>query len=75
MMGRPELAATFTKLALWSQTQFRRIVYLDADMMVLKNLDGLFDIDLPKSSVAAVPELGFPDTFNSECNASASFPL
>lgn len=63
-MGRSELASTFTKLALWSQTQFRRIIYLDADTMVLRNLDHLFD--LPKDvTFAAAPELGFPDTFNS----------
>lgn len=65
MMGRSELADTFSKLALWSQMQFRRIVYLDADMMVLRNLDELFEIDLVEGYVAAAPELGFPDTFNS----------
>lgn len=39
-------ANTWTKLALFDQTQFSRLVYLDADMLVLKNCDELFDLDL-----------------------------
>jgi glycogenin glucosyltransferase len=62
VMGRPDLAFAFTKIALWKQTQFRKIVYLDADVVALRALDELFDID---ASFAAAPDIGWPDAFNS----------
>ncbi|PVH96754.1 glycosyltransferase family 8 protein [Periconia macrospinosa] len=61
LMGRPDLVYCFTKIALWRQTQFRKIVYLDADVVALRNLDELFDIDAP---FAAAPDIGWPDAFN-----------
>lgn len=61
-MGRPDLASTFTKIALWKQTQFRKIVYLDGDTLPLRAPEELFDLDVP---FAAAPELGYPDCFNS----------
>jgi glycogenin len=64
MIGRPDLATTLTKLNLWSLEQYARVVFLDADTLVLQNIDHLFD--LPKDiTFAASPELGFPDCFNS----------
>ena len=33
----------YSKLNMWNMTQFDKIVYLDADMVVLHNLDELFD--------------------------------
>ncbi|KAL6709357.1 glycogenin glucosyltransferase [Coniothyrium glycines] len=62
LMGRPDLSFAFTKIALWRQTQFRKIVYLDADVVALRALDELFDI---KASFAAAPDIGWPDAFNS----------
>ncbi|KAI8936649.1 hypothetical protein NX059_007047 [Plenodomus lindquistii] len=62
LMGRPDLSYAFTKVALWRQTQFRKIVYLDADVVALRALDELFDIDAP---FAAAPDIGWPDAFNS----------
>jgi glycogenin glucosyltransferase len=61
-MGRPDLGFAFTKIALWRQTQFRKIVYLDADVVALRALDELFDLDVP---FAAAPDIGWPDAFNS----------
>jgi glycogenin len=61
-MSRADLVATFTKIALWQQTQFRKIIYLDADTLPLRALDELFDLS---ASFAAAPEIGFPDCFNS----------
>lgn len=61
-MHRPDLITTFTKIELWRQTQFRKIVYLDADTVALKAPDELF---AEKSSFAAVPDIGWPDCFNS----------
>jgi glycogenin len=44
--------------------QYERVLYLDADTLVLANLDHLFA--LPRSIYFATsPELGFPDCFNS----------
>lgn len=62
VMGRPDLSYAFTKIALWRQTQFRKIVYLDADVVALRALDELFDIE---ASFAAAPDIGWPDAFNS----------
>jgi glycogenin len=61
-MGRPDLSFAFTKIALWRQTQFRKVVYLDADVVALRALDELFDLDVP---FAAAPDIGWPDAFNS----------
>lgn len=38
LIGRPDLHATLTKLRLWDLTQYDRVVYLDADTLVLANL-------------------------------------
>ncbi|KAL5374615.1 hypothetical protein DPSP01_011797 [Paraphaeosphaeria sporulosa] len=62
LMGRPDLLYAFTKIALWRQTRFRKIVYLDADVVALRSLDELFEIDAP---FAAAPDVGWPDAFNS----------
>lgn len=62
LMDRPDLASTFTKIALWRQTYYRRIVYIDADVVALRAPDELFHLD---SSFAAVPDVGWPDCFNS----------
>jgi glycogenin glucosyltransferase len=61
LMGRPDLHSTFTKITLWKQTQFRRIVYMDADMVALRAPDELFD--LPQD-FSASPDIGWPDIFN-----------
>ncbi|KZF22211.1 glycosyltransferase family 8 protein [Xylona heveae TC161] len=62
LMDRPDLNATFTKIALWRQQQFRKIVYIDADVVTLRAPDELFELD---TSFAAVPDVGWPDCFNS----------
>ena len=61
-MDRPDLSSTFTKIALWKQTQFKRVVYLDADIVTLRAPDELFDLE---SEFAAAPDIGWPDCFNS----------
>lgn len=60
-MNRPDLSSTFTKINLWKQLQFRKIVYVDADMVALRAPDELFD--LPQAFSAA-PDIGWPDIFN-----------
>jgi glycogenin glucosyltransferase len=61
LMDRPDLHSTFTKITLWKQIQFRRIVYADADMVAIRAPDELFD--LPQAFSAA-PDIGWPDIFN-----------
>ncbi|KAI4165332.1 MAG: hypothetical protein LQ342_001200 [Letrouitia transgressa] len=62
LMQRPGLNSTFTKIALWRQTQYQKIVYLDADTVILRAPDELFD---EPTDFAAVPDIGWPDCFNS----------
>lgn len=54
-------ASTFTKLRVWEQVDYDKIVYLDADTIVLRNIDELFD----RPSFAAAPDFFLPDRFNS----------
>lgn len=42
LLKRPELGQTFTKVQVWTLTQFRKCVFLDADTLVLANIDDLF---------------------------------
>lgn len=65
-LGRAELTVTYSKILLWSLTEFRQIIYLDADTLPLKSLDHLFDeySSLPNTTVAAAPDIGWPDLFN-----------
>lgn len=61
-MGRPDLAGAFTKIHLWNQTQFSKIVYLDADTVALRAPEELFDVP---HDFSAAPDIGWPDIFNS----------
>ena len=60
-MGRPDLLFTLTKLQIWRQTQYSKVLFLDADTLVLKNVDHLFERD----ELSAAPDSGWPDCFNS----------
>ncbi|KAL4779680.1 hypothetical protein BJX76DRAFT_351597 [Aspergillus varians] len=62
LMERPDLIATFTKIELWRQTQFKRIVYIDADVVSIRSPDELLELDV---DFAAAPDVGWPDCFNS----------
>jgi alpha-N-acetylglucosamine transferase len=46
-------AEVWTKLAAWGLTEFERVVFLDADMLVTKNMDELFSLHLPDGAIAA----------------------
>ncbi|KAI1468669.1 glycosyltransferase family 8 protein [Daldinia caldariorum] len=61
LMGRADLHSAFTKINLWQQTQFRKIVYIDADVVAYRAPDELFDLPHPFS---AAPDIGWPDLFN-----------
>ncbi|OTB15618.1 glycosyltransferase family 8 protein [Daldinia sp. EC12] len=61
LMGRADLHSAFTKIKLWQQTQFRKIVYIDADVVAYRAPDELFELPHPFS---AAPDIGWPDLFN-----------
>lgn len=61
LLGRPELGPTFTKLRLWQLTQFDKVVFMDADTLVLHNIDDLFE----REELSACADVGWPDCFNS----------
>lgn len=61
LMNRTDLHSAFTKINLWKQTQFRKIVYIDSDVVAYRAPDELFDIPHPFS---AAPDIGWPDLFN-----------
>jgi len=61
LLKRPELGITFTKLHCWRLTQFTKCVFVDADCLVLKNVDDLFE----REEFSAAADVGWPDCFNS----------
>ncbi|XP_077199438.1 glycogenin-2 isoform X2 [Paroedura picta] len=61
LLKRPELGVTFTKLHCWTLTQYNKCVFMDADTLVLCNVDELFD----REEFSAAPDSGWPDCFNS----------
>jgi glycogenin len=61
-MDRPDLISTFTKIELWRQTQYRQIVYIDADVVAIRAPNELLTLD---ADFAAAPDIGWPDCFNS----------
>ncbi|KAF9181581.1 Glycogenin-2 [Haplosporangium sp. Z 11] len=73
LLGRPELGITLTKIHVFNQTQYSKVVFLDADTLVLRNIDELFDFaaqgtldDKDRNKrFAAAPDAGWPDCFNS----------
>ncbi|KAJ6667489.1 hypothetical protein lerEdw1_016610 [Lerista edwardsae] len=61
LLKRLELGVTFTKLHCWTLTQYSKCVFMDADTLVLCNIDELFD----REEFSAAPDSGWPDCFNS----------
>ena len=60
--GAPSFVQSqLTKLNLWNLTDYDRVLYIDADCMVVQNIDELFDLDIP---FAASPDIFPPDKFN-----------
>lgn len=65
-LGRPDLTSTYTKILIWKQIQFSRVVYLDSDILPVVPIDALFEIELSHElPIAASPDAGWPDIFNS----------
>ncbi|KAJ1936059.1 glycogenin glucosyltransferase, partial [Linderina pennispora] len=78
VLGRPDLRSTLTKIQLWDPALFGAwdaLCYLDADTLVRQSIDDVFDrlyswresmADWKDGGlVAASPDTGWPDCFNS----------
>ncbi|PHH69095.1 hypothetical protein CDD82_7991 [Ophiocordyceps australis] len=61
LMDRPDLHSAFTKIYLWKQTQFTKVVYIDADVIAYRAPDELFSTT---HAFSAAPDIGWPDIFN-----------
>ncbi|WBG92173.1 glycosyltransferase family 8 protein [Pantoea piersonii] len=48
-----QFGEVWTKLRAWQLTAYERVVFLDADMLVLRNMDELFTLDLGSNQLAA----------------------
>ncbi|PPQ71465.1 hypothetical protein CVT26_011244 [Gymnopilus dilepis] len=62
LLGRPDLTTVLTKLHVFRLTQFEKIIFLDADVLPIRPLSHLFTLPYEFS---AVPDVGWPDIFNS----------
>ena len=61
LLSRPELGVTFTKINIWRLEKYSKCVFLDADCLVLRDIDDLFE----REEFSAAPDAGWPDCFNS----------
>ncbi|KAK4705130.1 hypothetical protein P7C70_g1082, partial [Phenoliferia sp. Uapishka_3] len=62
LLGRKDLAASLTKLHLFRLSQYQKVIFIDADTLILRPISPLFDSPSPFS---AAPDSGWPDAFNS----------
>lgn len=65
LLKRSDLSFTLTKLNIWKLIDYDKLVYLDSDIIVVKNLDHLFNQDLQVGDILASSDSGWPDIFNS----------
>jgi alpha-N-acetylglucosamine transferase len=67
LLGRPDLDITFTKIHGFDPNllPYEKVCFLDADTLVLKNIDDIFGYLKPGVEFAAAPDIGWPDLFNS----------
>lgn len=59
-MAAARFADVWTKLRAWHLTEFRRVVLVDSDMLVRRNMDELFSVELAPGTIRA----GFACTCN-----------
>ncbi|KAJ7040421.1 glycosyltransferase family 8 protein [Mycena alexandri] len=61
-LGRLDLNTVLTKLHVFRLTQYSKIIFLDADVLPIRPLSHLFTLP---HEFSAVPDVGWPDIFNS----------
>lgn len=57
----PRFGAAYTKLRAWQLLELDKVVLLDADTIVVRNVDDLFE----RPEIAAAPDFFLPDRFSS----------
>ncbi|KAH8835470.1 glycosyltransferase family 8 protein [Flagelloscypha sp. PMI_526] len=62
LLGRLDLNTVLTKLHIFRLTQYSKIIFLDADVLPLRPMSHLFTVP---HEFSAVPDVGWPDIFNS----------
>ncbi|KAK0465623.1 glycogenin [Desarmillaria tabescens] len=62
LLGRPDLNTVLTKLHVFRLTQYSKIIFMDADVLPIWPLSHLFSLP---HEFSAVPDVGWPDIFNS----------
>ena len=62
-MGVARWSTTCTKFAAWKLTQFERLIFMDADMLVVSTIDDAI-YGYSNASFVAAPETFPPDNFN-----------
>ncbi|KAJ7492435.1 hypothetical protein FB451DRAFT_1502771 [Mycena latifolia] len=62
LLGRLDLNTVLTKLHVFRLTQYSKIIFLDADVLPIRPLSHLFTLP---HEFSAVPDVGWPDIFNS----------
>ena len=55
--------SAYTKLHIWTLTEYRQVFYIDADCLIVGSLDHVF-AEFEKSDFAASPDVFPPDHFN-----------
>lgn len=77
--GKAELAAerfaeVWTKLRAWTLTEYERVILVDSDMLVRRNMDELFEQPLPKGG--PLGHGGIAASFACTCNPAkiATYP-
>ena len=58
--GHAHFGTTYTKLRLWGLTQYAKVIFIDADAVVVGPLEDL----LERPAFAAAPDMSSPDLFN-----------
>jgi len=64
----PRFYDTWTKLAVFGLTQFERVVLLDADMLVVKNMDELMEMELDDPTTEINGTKAFAASYACLCN-------
>ncbi|TCD66487.1 glycogenin glucosyltransferase [Steccherinum ochraceum] len=62
LLGRLDLNSVLTKLHIFRLTQYSKLIFLDADVLPIRPLSHLFTLP---HEFSAVPDVGWPDIFNS----------
>jgi len=52
---RPEYRSCLNKLIAWTLTEYERVGWLDCDMLIIRNIDNVFEMELNEGEMLAAP--------------------